>query len=635
MPGIIDAFIARSFAEEDEARLAPLLEYLNTFEKLGFVCSSAKPAEPMEISEKIQKLIRESPVFIGIFTRKYPIPSGDSAEPQRWTAPSWVLQESGYALGLGKKLVFFVEPGVELPQLQGDLEYVSYDANKPQEAFKRTNEIVHTIVATNLAIEVRPTLRQEAQAPPEEKAVTEEERKPEVPEVVNQLLRIADALRMGDTHEAQNAYQAGIEEIRKQDPDGELMWTALYHQRRALFGLAEGLDDLRTLQEEHPESREVANILGHCLNKLGEFESAADMFEKAADKTTDQRRAHDLISAANCWDAAKQHSKAEVLFMSALSLANPKDRLEVLSKIYDHLKNTDSEYESFAVGEYSLRGNGAQSDLRFKMAYDYAESDLKNLAVEHYTTLLDQRTDNAATNNLALLLGPLGLPRRAVELFKEAVQQGNALAAGNLAFRYLNAGLSEEAKSIVDRALQSKTDEPMVTDALAAIGRQKEEEAEKYKEICQGATKQRAFLAAMGEALLKRETVAISGVWMFPEASIRLTTEGNQLKGSGEEPIYPDGLAALFLDPIDRGKPWKRRICLLEGKLTGRVAKFTMTIETKFAAGEGLTGDPHERREGYLVFGQKGVKACALETEPEIKLYNPLLEPTPDGGLDR
>jgi len=51
-------------------------------------------------------------------------------------SPPWVLQESGYALGKGKKkLIIFREAGVELPQLQGDLEYISYDPIDRDPAF--------------------------------------------------------------------------------------------------------------------------------------------------------------------------------------------------------------------------------------------------------------------------------------------------------------------------------------------------------------------------------------------------------------------------------------------------------------------------------------------------------------------
>src|ERR1700739_987702 len=103
----IIAFIARSFAKDDEQRLGPLLDFLKAFEPLGFKCHSAQPAEAESVSQKIQKLIRESDVFIGMFTRKYAVypPSGAGAEPIKWTAPSWVLQESGYALGHAKTLL--------------------------------------------------------------------------------------------------------------------------------------------------------------------------------------------------------------------------------------------------------------------------------------------------------------------------------------------------------------------------------------------------------------------------------------------------------------------------------------------------------------------------------------------------
>jgi len=48
----------------------------------------------------------------------------------RWGAPPWVIQESGYALkaiAAKQKMILFREKGVELPSLQGDLEYIEFD----------------------------------------------------------------------------------------------------------------------------------------------------------------------------------------------------------------------------------------------------------------------------------------------------------------------------------------------------------------------------------------------------------------------------------------------------------------------------------------------------------------------------
>lgn len=111
----LNAFIARSFLPEDEQRIEAVLHFLGTFEKMGFICKHAEAAEVQSVSAKVRSLIDKSDVFIGIFTKRHPIyapPAGFSGawsvlrgvKPtvNLWSAPAWVLQESGYgSRGLG------------------------------------------------------------------------------------------------------------------------------------------------------------------------------------------------------------------------------------------------------------------------------------------------------------------------------------------------------------------------------------------------------------------------------------------------------------------------------------------------------------------------------------------------------
>ena len=75
-------------------------------------------------------MIDAKDAFVGFFTKKYPVYSfrsnlGDAVslacgklQPEKWTPPAWVLQESGYALGSDKKLILLREEGVDIPGLQ-------------------------------------------------------------------------------------------------------------------------------------------------------------------------------------------------------------------------------------------------------------------------------------------------------------------------------------------------------------------------------------------------------------------------------------------------------------------------------------------------------------------------------------
>ena len=83
-------------------------------------------------------MIDNCEVLIGFFTRRHPInseapPNRETSAPTAtdqpilWTTAPWVLQESGYALRGEKDLILLREQAVELPGLQGDLEYILFD----------------------------------------------------------------------------------------------------------------------------------------------------------------------------------------------------------------------------------------------------------------------------------------------------------------------------------------------------------------------------------------------------------------------------------------------------------------------------------------------------------------------------
>ncbi len=128
---VTKAFVARSFNPDDDEKVRPIEELLSSFAPLGLVWETAERAEIEAVSRKVQQKIDDCDVFVCIFTRRHPIFSGTEERPQpdnvleptAWTGPPWLFQESGYALKGGKKTILLYETGVEMPLLQGDLEY--------------------------------------------------------------------------------------------------------------------------------------------------------------------------------------------------------------------------------------------------------------------------------------------------------------------------------------------------------------------------------------------------------------------------------------------------------------------------------------------------------------------------------
>src|SRR5579864_3488372 len=148
------AFVAHSFDPKDEQKLEPILRFLDSLRGVGFVWQRAERAEVESVSTKVRRMIDDSDVFVGILTARHPsyrIKGGikdafkvlwGRLAPVTWTAPPWIVQESGYALKGGKHLILFREPEVEIPGLQADLEYIEYIWSDPSIAFRRVNEML-------------------------------------------------------------------------------------------------------------------------------------------------------------------------------------------------------------------------------------------------------------------------------------------------------------------------------------------------------------------------------------------------------------------------------------------------------------------------------------------------------------
>ena len=133
----VSAFVGHSFAEEDEQVVNAITQFLT---KLGLRCDSGKRAEPRGVSDKVRARIEAAEVFVGIFTRRGVLSDGCYS-----TSP-WIVEEKGAAISGGKKLLLFVEDGVnEFGGLQGDYEYIPFSRDNLGPALITTLDYVLAI----------------------------------------------------------------------------------------------------------------------------------------------------------------------------------------------------------------------------------------------------------------------------------------------------------------------------------------------------------------------------------------------------------------------------------------------------------------------------------------------------------
>ena len=104
---------------------------------VGFETLTGDRPEARGVAQKVRSRIEAADVFVGLLTRRHPIPSGG------YTTSPWVIEEKGYFLGLGanRPIVIVVEEGIAVPSetggLAGDLEYIALERFDPDSAMKK------------------------------------------------------------------------------------------------------------------------------------------------------------------------------------------------------------------------------------------------------------------------------------------------------------------------------------------------------------------------------------------------------------------------------------------------------------------------------------------------------------------
>ncbi len=645
----IQAFIARSFNEQDEINLKPILDFLRSFEILGFFCVHADRAEVESVSRKVRQLIDNCEVLIGFFTRRYPIyseapPSTETSAPTAtdqpilWTTAPWVLQESGYALRGEKDLILLREQAVELPGLQGDLEYIPFDLKNLAPVYEKLTQMVSGIIAKKTGTQVLTSVVHsealgESPAEPTKSEGSEQEKgspmaNPAVDPhdenrnvIVRVFIAMSHAAGKKDWGEAEKQFKEGLVLISEGKASGvpvsAIEWESFYYRELFTSGDGSGLDKLKALASANPDNPAPLEAIARCYSSYDRHEDAAEWWKRAAEKEKSDGKAGSLLDAARELKKANMVVESLKLGRLAYSLSERATHAEAAQLIYEILREGEDINFAFGFAELALNEMPHHS-MRFDLGLDYHKQGLHELAFLHFDMLHRHDTTNSGSlHNLALSSSNCNLPIGSVRRYKQAFAGGSTLSASNLAYRYLDAGMTDEAAAILGEALKIEGHDSEVESALAAISdRTKEEEKSEVEALTEAST-QRKFFASVGTGL---ETVAspIDGIWRLPMGDLALKVEG--LKVLGQTVTEPPkviqsnaqafSLAALALG----GSSTEPTEYEFSGVLMGTACKFKIIrIQRKADAFSILAG--YEQREGYMSFSASGASAEYAEIE--------------------
>jgi hypothetical protein len=642
----ITAFVARSFNQADEPKIEPIFSYLRSFRKAGFFADTAEPAEVESVSKKVRDMIDASDVFVGIFTQRWPVYENGLSLPaairlaigwskvDRWCAPPWVIQESGYALKAitaKRKMILFREKGVELPSLQGDLEYIEFDAKNFAPAFQKASEMINGLLqeASGTVIETIVRSNPPAVEVDAEKSPSQLEEPAKQPTGLGHyFLEMREAIDVTEWKRANQAYEDGLKLLETEEPKVDVLWwKAMYHRLRYSAGQSDGIEALKTLAEENPSSPEPLASLSICFYHFQEYEKSAEFALKAARLASEEEAIDNLVYAAKALRKANKPQDALKVVLDACkaSISHEASNLALRKELYALLKDFKDSYVAFAVGEWTLHENPGAGDFRFSLAYDYADKDFDDLGLFHYRILRDHAPkDESVLNNMGAASAKLNLPILAVDLYAEAYKNGNTLAADNLAQRYLTAGFTSEAAALVKDAMKLENYEPRLPGTLAAIDENRKKEQGQEKSIIEEVEKHRRFLLKLGEGY-PQVTPAVDGIWKFPDAGIPLSLTAGVLLGETQVTVNlpPSSLGVLFGSPREIRQ--ETRKILFTGKVEGRTCKFRLETETISSGSPvSILGSGQTVREGYIAFSADGTSGeiCVLKDGKPSEFYS-------------
>ena len=323
---------------------------------------------------------------------------------------------------------------------------------------------------------------------------------------------------------------------RKKD---ELLYLKFSH----IAGKTDAIQRIRNFLTDAEVEYEANMALGFCYANSKDFENATKFYLQALEKAKNEEEKTSV--ASQLYSSLYRDSKKEEavkMLSDVLSIAtndvNKVKLYESLADIYE--KENDHENRAFVLDKaVELKPNDIS--LIFKVGYSYAESKYDELSLLHYKNARDiNPEDEAVQNNLGVQYDNLKMPIKSISSYKKAEKLGNTLASANLAYRLMNTGFTEEAKSILDIATTKEDAHPNVNSALSDIPKRSEKEDEVEKGKIKLALNLRKFFLVFTEAKFIKSDVLdnVSGEWKSNVDTIfQLSISDRKLIGKWKEKL--------------------------------------------------------------------------------------------------
>lgn len=617
------AFIGHDFDDENDQLVSKIITHIDAH---GIKCVHARKAESGLVDEKVTDLIRECAIFVGIFTRDKPFMLNDSfwnrifpGKSMQYSTSMWVVQESGFALGTGKKLILLIEEGVvDFPQLHGNIQYIKFERDSIQDKFTTLSQMISSIKTklTGGVAEMAPEESKQAETtiPKEEELQQKQEGGGEWKVV---FTKISNALCESEGYiEAQRIFRDEGEAVLD-DEDEKLFWRAVILRLSQRRGDKSAFRKLQELVEENSDNPSVIKQLGHSYRYMGELKRATDTFLLAKDKYNvgDAEKRHGLIDAhiqaASCLADDDDLNGALVMLTNLLFDSNFHDFKARIFKAMAEISKLKDDIERFFIyAEAALDIDPCDTDFRYEVAFAYSENNENQLSLLHYKKATTAGSSHAL-NNLGVQYNRLELKSKCVESYFESAGHDETLAMANLAQKYLNEGFLNDAQELINRANKLGSEGVKIDYNIGTAQKRlidiKKEEYEKEQKLLAEAEKERKFRASYSKAFCSETTIAkenIEGSWETPWGAFELVfkEETNSFSINGKKQIETGALASLFTPPGQEPPPktYKDRYVNITGTIEKMSGKYNIEVDDKRKPAI-LTGGKVHEATGYMV----------------------------------
>ncbi len=594
----MNAFIGHSFEEKDSQTVTKIKEFI---ESTGINCQTGEKAQNKSVAEKVKERILDNDIFVAIFTCDKELASKKKflrKTKKFYTTSNWVIQESGFAIGSEKELIFLVEKGIDkFPELQSDMEVIYFNKESLEEPFLKLNQMIDSIKEKKIPGVPSEKFEREEDL---EKKEAEKEKEKVIDEIKDRkeaaFKKVYNAIfEEEDYNKTQEIFYKELQPSLSDDKEKRL-WEAIVLRYSHKLGDTEAFDKLEKHVEKYKNDPALNLQLAFRYKEMREYQKAKEKF-LVIKEIYDINKTEDIEDIITCYEEAgiclaldnKYNDAIELLSKPLNEDVFKEHKAWILSVLARIAKMSKDSEKLFIYGENSLELDPSNTKLRFDLAYEHSKKGNNKLSLLHYIKLTDTKKSPVGLNNLGVQYKTLQLPAKSVESYFKAAEYKETLAMANIAQNYLDEGFIKDANGMIKKANKLSEEGVEVSGNIGFAKNRLDEilehENNKEKETLSEAEKEREFRIKYSEAYYSRIDInkeKFDGIWQTPWGNLKLILDESKSTFKGEEKIKlkllgHEGWIKMKTEPKE--EHYKNRFISIEGDLEKLSGRYKIKIE--------------------------------------------------------